>query len=161
MSDLLVKLYELPPWQPAVARCDAAGIRVHRARAPERNNVIAWVADHFGERWAGEAAMAFGEQPLRCFLALDGNRELLGFVTYDVTVRGFLGPLGVAESCRGKGIGTALLLRGLHAMHEAGYAYGVIGWSSQDGYYEKVVGATVIPDSEPGPYAGMTTEGDD
>ena len=41
-------------------------------------------------------------------------------------------------------------------MREAGYMYGIIGWAGPVGYYEKVVGARVIPDSEPpGSYRGM------
>jgi hypothetical protein len=34
------------------------------------------------------------------------------------------------------------------------YAYAIIGWAGPVEWYRKVVGATIIPDSEPGPFRG-------
>ena len=36
-----------------------------------------------------------------------------------------------------------------------GYGYAIIGDVGPSAFYEKSVGATVIPDSEPGVYRGM------
>ena len=53
---------------------------------------------------------------------------------------------------RGKGIGKALLLCCLHSMREMGYGYAIIGSIGPQAYYEKCVGAMLIPDSTPGIY---------
>lgn len=146
MGDLLVKLYDLPH------RENPEGILIKRPLAPEKRTVVSWVERHFGERWASEVEMAFSGHPITCFVALTPTRELVGFACYDTSFRGFFGPTGVEESSRGAGIGSALLLRSLEAMREAGYAYAIIGYSGADEYYGRIVGAVPIPDSEPGPY---------
>ncbi|MAS95791.1 MAG: GNAT family N-acetyltransferase [Verrucomicrobiales bacterium] len=148
MGDLLVKLYDLP----AMPKASDARFQIKRPMAPEKRTVVRWVEERFGERWASEVEMAFSGHPIRCFVALGEGRELAGFACYDTSFRGFFGPTGVDEEYRGRGIGTALLLRSLHAMADEGYAYAVIGYSGADEYYQKTVGAIPIPDSEPGPY---------
>ena len=80
---------------------------------------------------------------------------MLGFGCYDTTAKGFFGPTGVDEAARGKGIGAALLLVCLHALYADGYAYGIIGGAGPVEFYEKIVGAMVIPGSDPGVYRGM------
>jgi hypothetical protein len=40
-------------------------------------------------------------------------------------------------------------------LREMGYVYGIIGRAGPIGFYEKAVGATVIPDSEPGIYTDL------
>ncbi len=81
--------------------------------------------------------------------------RLAGFACYDATARGFFGPTGVDETHRGKGVGHALLLATLLDMHAVGYPYGVIGGAGPTGFYQRSVGAILIPDSEPGIYRGM------
>lgn len=152
MSDLLVKLYDLPDPASAYRRVEEGGYRIAPPLAPERTLVIDWVAKEFGTRWGDEVAMAFSGQPIRCFVASDKDSRIVGFACYDVTFRGFFGPSGVSEECRGFGVGTALLLRSLHAMAESGFAYAVIGYSGADDYYRQTVGAIPIEGSDPGPY---------
>ena len=147
MTDLLVKLYDLPtaPTPDCVIR---------RGISPERGVVMRWVEEHFTPGWAQEVAVAFGDQPIRCFLAVE-DAELLGFVCFNTTFQGFFGPVGVSEKARGRGIGTALTFRALEAMREEGFAYAVIGATKSEAYYEKTVGAIRIPDSWPGAYEGI------
>lgn len=158
MADLLVKLYDLPDPAAAYRRVEEANYRVARPLAPERSLVIDWVAKEFGTRWGDEVAMAFSGQPVRCFVASDRDSRIVGFACYDVTFKGFFGPSGVAENCRGYGIGTALLLRSLRAMADSGYAYAVIGCSGADDYYRETVGAVPIAGSDPGPYRNWLKE---
>jgi GNAT superfamily N-acetyltransferase len=154
ISDLLVKLYDLPAPDHALATADSSGVFIRRPIAPERTLVVDWAEHHFNSRWADEVRMAFGAQPVTCLVAQSrANSKLVGFACYDSTFKGFFGPTGVAENWRGKGIGTALLLRSLHAMREVGYAYAIIGQSSSTEFYEKSVGAAPIPNSSPGAYA--------
>jgi len=152
MGDLLVKLYELPDIRPSADRIASEGVILKRPLAAERRTVLRWVEETFGSAWSGEVEIALSGHPLTCFVALDRERELIGFSCYDATFRGFFGPVGVAEGHRGRGVGTALSLRALAAMAESGYAYAVIGHSGADDYYGRIAGAAPIADSEPGPY---------
>ena len=149
MTDLLVKLYSLPP--PAAF---PVGIDVRRAFAAEKQLVLDWIKSRFGQGWASECEAAFARLPVACFLAVR-DREVLGFACYDATARGFFGPTGVAESERNHGIGAALLLAALHDMTAQGYAYAIIGAADSVEFYRKHVGATEIADSAPGFYRGM------
>ncbi|HMO55107.1 MAG TPA: hypothetical protein PJ994_11425, partial [Tepidiformaceae bacterium] len=67
----------------------------------------------------------------------------------------YFGPTGVAESQRGSGIGKVLLLQCLESLAAQGYAYAIIGGVGPAEFYEKTVGATLIPGSEPGIYRNM------
>jgi GNAT superfamily N-acetyltransferase len=149
MTDMLVKLYALGGDGPAVA-----GVLLRRALAPERRPVLAWVESRFGGGWAGECEAAFARTPTGCLLALR-QRAVLGFAVWDVTARGFFGPIGVDAGERGGGIGAALLRTGLGAMRAEGYAYAIIGGVGPADFFARTVGAVPIPDSTPGIYAGL------
>lgn len=151
MSDLLVKLYELPSAEPALRDLSARSIAVRHALPHERSKVCAWVGERFGPGWADECAAAFSRQPVSCLLAIE-NGTMLGFACHDVTARGFFGPYGVEESRRQEGIGKALMLATLHALKALGHAYAIIGWAGPVEHYRRAVGAIEIPDSTPGIY---------
>lgn len=153
MPDMLVKLYDLPACAPSLERQQAHGIIVRRALVPERNALERWMRSHFPS-WVSEASVSFSRQPVSCFIAIQDN-QLIGFACYDATLRGFFGPTGVSEVARGKGTGTALFLMCLHDMWAQGYGYAIIGAAGPTEFYEKCVGATPIPGSSPGIYAGM------
>jgi GNAT superfamily N-acetyltransferase len=150
VSDMLVKLYELPRRAAPLPE----SVMVRRAFAAEKRLVAQWVATHFGERWASECEISFTRHPVACFIATNGL-EVLGFAVYDATARGFFGPTGVMENARHKGVGRALLVATLSDMATQGYAYGVIGGTTSLEFYRKEVGASEIADSTPGFYAGM------
>ena len=155
MPDMLVKLYELPPLQPALDRCEAHGYKIKRAIMPEMETVCGWVKEHFGTGWASECRGSFAQGPVSCYVAYQ-NGKMVGFACYDTTYRDFFGPTGVQEELRrGNGIGAALLLSCLHDMAAKGYGYAIIGSVGPAEFYSKVCGATVIPDSEPGIYRDM------
>jgi len=157
MTDMLVKLYTLPPLDEALDGQRAHGITVRRAIAPEKHLVTRWAGETFYPAWASEVDCAFGHQPVGCFIAVAEGR-LIGFGCYDATVKGFFGPTGVDPAWRGKGTGRALLLACLHAMKWDGYGYAVIGGVGPAEFYARAVGATIIDDSTPGVYGGMLTE---
>lgn len=153
MPDMLVRLYDLPPREPALARAAAFGVVVRRALAPEKPIVLGWVGATF-RAWHAEAEIAFAFAPVRCFVAV-ADQALVGFACHDVICRNFFGPTGVAEGERGRGIGVALLLATLHAQREAGYAYAIIGGTGPEAFYAHTVGATAIAGSTPGVYRGL------
>ena len=145
--DMLIRLYALPA-------TDTEPPRVRKPLAVEHVRVLAWVAETFSPGWASEAAAALANRPTTLFIAQSGN-DLLGFSCYDATARGFVGPIGVLDSARGKGIGAALLLACLHDMRTMGYGYAIAGYVGAPEFFRKVAGAIEIPDSTPGIYANM------
>lgn len=148
MTDMLVKLYDLPP----LTVLD--DVIVRRALAVERQIVSDWVGNFFSSHWASECNVVFGGHPISCFVAIH-NQSLAGFACYDATLKGFFGPTGVLEAMRGRGIGRCLLLACLHDMVAQGYGYAIIGGVGPADFYKKAVNATVIAGSIPGVYHGM------
>lgn len=146
MSDMLVKLYELPEISQ-----ESKGYRIIRAMAPDKFRIVEWVKEHSGICAAGECEVCFSRIPITCFIAVQENR-ILGYACYDATAPDFFGPTRVAQEEQGKGIGRKLLLTCLHAMRESGYAYAIIGGTGPVEFYEKCVNAVLIPDSKPGIY---------
>ncbi|MCB0212163.1 MAG: GNAT family N-acetyltransferase [Anaerolineae bacterium] len=154
MTDMLVKLYTLPPLEPTLAQQREQGLTIRRAIGPEKHSVVDWVARYFNPIWASECDVSFSRQPIACFIALK-DEQLVGFACHDATCLNFFGPTGVSEKQRGQGIGQALLLICLHAMAAQGYAYGIVGDVGPREFYAQAVGAIEIPDSTPGIYGGM------
>ena len=154
MSDLLVRLYDLPG--PAASDTLAAdGVVIRRAIPPERHAVTGWIDRTFRiQPWVSECETAFSSLPVTVWIATRGE-ALLGFACHDATAKGFFGPTAVAEAERGKGIGEALLFATLRGMREAGYAYAIIGGVGPVAFYQKRLDAIVIPGSDPGIYKGM------
>ncbi len=155
MADLLVRLYDLPPLEPALEATARAGVLVRRAAAAERTPVVDWMRTQGSAGWADECAAAFARQPIACFVAVDqsgGEPGLVGVACHDAACRNFFGPELVAPGQRGRGIGRALLLAALHAMRADGYGYAIIGWASSVDFYRRTVGAVPIDGSTPGIY---------
>jgi len=156
MADMLVKLYKLPDLNTSLQQVRQNGILIKRPIGPEKYFVVEWVRSKFGNHWASEVDISFSNRPISTFIALDEKEnKIVGFASYDATVRGFFGPTGVDEDYRGKGIGTALLLSCLHDMFNVGYAYAIIGDPGPVEYYKKTVNAVEIEDSYPGIYKNM------
>jgi predicted N-acetyltransferase YhbS len=152
MSDMLVNLLRLPPLETSLDVMRSAGIVLRRAQPWELTAVREFVAREFEAAWADEISVGFARQPVTVFVALREGR-LAGFAAYECTRKNFFGPTGVVESERGRGLGRALLLACLWASRESGYAYTIIGGVGPAEFYERAVGATLIPDSTPGVYA--------
>lgn len=152
MPDMLVNLMRLPPRDAALDELRGEGVVVRRARPWELGPVREFVAENFKQSWADEISGGLVRQPVTVFVALREGR-LIGFAAYECTRKNFFGPTGVAESERGRGVGRALLIASLWGLREMGYAYAVIGGVGPAEFYERAVGARLIPDSSPGVYA--------
>jgi GNAT superfamily N-acetyltransferase len=166
--DLLVRLYDLPPLAPRLDALATAGVTVRRALASERHLVVAFAKKHGSAGWASECEVAFGHEPIGCFVATERAprvpgqtlpigygqtpETLIGFSCIEATARGFFGPQAVRDDRRKRGVGAGLLLAALHALHAEGFAYAVIGWAAEIDFYRRVVGAEPIEGSEPGIY---------
>jgi hypothetical protein len=151
MTDMLVRLYEIPNLSAHSERMEKIGVRVRRPNVWEKPMLLDWVNAHFSLSWALECETAFAARPPSCFIAVKDD-VLIGFACYDCTRLNFFGPTGVADSGRGQGVGTMLLLSCLHAMRDSGYAYAIIGGIGPAGFYAQSVGAMTIEGSSPGIY---------
>jgi len=151
MIDMLVRLYELDDATPLYQKTEDKGIILRKPRPYERHIVADWVGKHFSPKWVSEVNVAISQQPVNCWIATR-DKEILGFVCYDTTAKGYYGPTGVSEGARGLGLGKALLFKAFDSLREMGYVYAVIGGVGPREFYEKVCGAIEIPGSSPGLY---------
>ena len=154
MPDMLARLYELPDATPHEKRVADGGFRVRRAEPWDRDRMREFAGQHFGDLWALEADRAFNYTPISAHIAVR-VAEIVGFAVFECTRRGYFGPTGVREALRGSGLGALPLLRCLESMREVGYGYAIIGGVGPADFYEKLVGAFVIPGSDPGVYAPL------
>ena len=154
MPDMIVPLYKLPALAPVLETQKEQGIIIRRANTWELSSVREFIIEHFSAGWADEATACFSQQPVSLFIAVREGK-ILGFGAYETTRRGFFGPTGVAESERKKGIGAALLVASMQGLLERGYGYAIIGGVGPIDFYEKIVGAILIPDSTPGVYRDL------
>ena len=150
MPDLLVNLLKLPP-TPLLSNDKFI---ISRGQPYELTKVRDFIVQNFSAAWADEVQVGFANKPVSVFLATL-EHKLVGFSAYECTRRAFFGPIGVLESVRGEGVGKALLLSALSGLREMGYVYGIIGGAGPVSFYEKAVGAIVIPESEPGIYTDL------
>lgn len=154
MVDMLVKLYELPDGAPLRASLAEQGITVRRCNPYEAHILEDWVGRHFSPKWVSECRIAMAHSPVGCVIATR-DRAIMGFACFDVTARGFIGPMGVGGETRGFGIGRALVVTAAEQLRALGYAYAIIGGVGPQAFYERSLGAMVIPDSSPGIYADL------
>jgi len=148
VSDMLVKLYEIKDDWSFIADQESVGVTIRKPIGPEKHLIIDWVRENFSDAWASESDIAISNMPRTFFVAIK-DTKVIGFACYDATALGFFGPIGVDESCRGRGTGKALLLACMLDMKLKGYGYAVIPTGIFE-FYKNVVGAIEIPDTSPG-----------
>jgi GNAT superfamily N-acetyltransferase len=154
MPDLLVNFLKLKPLESLLEEMERAQIVIRRAQPFEMSKVRDFVEKNFSVAWADEISVGFANKPVTVYIALI-DKEIVGFAAYECTRRGFFGPTGVIENAQGRGIGKALLLASLWGLREMGYVYGIIGRAGPIEFYQKTVGAVIIPDSDPGIYTNL------
>jgi len=154
MPDLLVNLLKLPRLQPLLDQARQNGIVLRRAQPFEITPVRQFIEKNFSVAWADEISVGFANKPVTVYIATRDSR-VVGFAGYECTRKAFFGPTGVAETERRQGLGKALLIAALRGLRELGYVYGIIGGAGPVEFYQATVGATIIPDSEPGIYTDL------
>jgi GNAT superfamily N-acetyltransferase len=150
MPDLLVNLLKVP----SLDQLKDEGVNIRRAQPFEMTRVREFIEKNFSVAWADEVSVGFANKPVTVVIATRDGR-VIGFAGYECTRKAFFGPAGVVESERGSGIGTALLIASLWGLRELGYVYGIIGGAGPVEFYERAVGAIVIPESAPGIYTDL------
>jgi len=154
MPDMLVNLLDLPPLEPQIERMAKGGITLRRAQPFEITQVRSFVEENFSVAWADEISVGFANKPVSIYIAVR-EKQILGFAAYECTRKTLFGPTGVADIVRGRGVGRAMLIASLWGLKELGYVYGIIGGVGPVEFYEKAVGATIIPGSDPGIYTNL------
>lgn len=154
MPDLLVNLLQLPPLEPLLLEQEASGVLIRRAQPFELTPVRSFVEQQFSVAWADEVSIGFASKPVSVFIAI-AEQKIVGFAAYECTRRAFFGPTGVVETMQDRGLGKALLIASLWGLRELGYVYAIIGRAGPIEFYEKTVGAVVIPNSDPGIYTNL------
>lgn len=154
MPDLLVNLLRLPSLERALDAIGDANVVVRRAQPFELTPVLSFVEQEFSRAWSDEISVGFANKPVSVFIAT-AEKKIVGFAAYECTRRCFFGPTGVVDNLRGRGIGKALLLAGLSGLRDLGYVYAIIGRAGPIEFYQRFVGAVVIPDSDPGIYTDL------
>lgn len=127
--NMSVDLSRLPP--------DPGGAR--RAAGSDRSEVGDWTEQHW-PWWRAEVLRALDKDRLLVSHDRDG---LAGFCAWDVTRKGWLGPIAVRPSAIGGRIGVPLLLGALHDMRESGRSTAEIGWISPVRFYARTVAAVM------------------
>jgi len=150
MPDLLVNLLKLP----GLENLEHQAFSIRRAQPFELTLVREFIEQNFSRAWADETSVGFAHKPVTVYVATS-DRRLVGFAAYECTRRGYFGPTGVLDQSRGRGIGKALLLAAMWGLREMGYVYAIVGGVGPIEFYQKAVGAIVIPDSEPGIYTDL------
>jgi hypothetical protein len=150
MPDMLVNLLKLP----SLDRLHDDSVNIRRAQPFEITPVREFIKQNFSVAWADEISVGFANKPVSVVIATRAGK-VIGFAGYECTRKNFFGPTGVVKAERGIGIGTALLIASLWGLRELGYVYAVIGSAGPTDFYKRVVGAIVIPDSEPGIYVDL------
>ncbi|MCR5271777.1 MAG: GNAT family N-acetyltransferase [Lachnospiraceae bacterium] len=98
----------------------------------EEKELIEFLDREFPGRWPYEAKEAFRtKKPYEMIMLLWDENEVIGFCMlneYDVKYGG-LGPIGIAESARGKHLGDYILRQSLMQLKKLGMGYVNIDWT--------------------------------
>ena len=110
------------------------GVTIHATVRGERDQVVAFVREHWGDNWAWEA-----ENATTCHHAARDD-EILGFAAWGGRP-GWFGPMGTAPAARGLGVGGVLLRRCLAARRATGQTTAQISWVGPIRFYSRAIGA--------------------
>lgn len=147
-GDMIINLYLREIWRQDLS------ISIRQIFPSDKQHVMNFMDREFSNEkgWKMEAERGWYNGTL---LIVVKNEEIIGFICYDCTGQGYLGPFGISEKYRGQGIGKELLYACLDAMKIKGYGYAVVGCVSDDRvgspteFYKKVAKAEYIPFSNP------------
>lgn len=109
MAGMLVKLYS----QRKEDNRDILakeGITLRRALAIDKQPIVNFISSQFNDicsGWVDECVATLYRQPTTCFIAIE-YKKVIGFACFDATAKGMVGPIGVHDSYRNKGIAKAL-----------------------------------------------------
>ncbi len=137
-----------------VTRANSAIIA--RGTEAQIDELDAFIAREFSPRWRFEVMRKcrLDKEPNDVFiLTVEGRIEGFAMTQHEGVVRpvngatwkqslgpdwGALGPIGVSQAVRGKGLGHSLLCFALEGLHRAGARQTIIDWTTLQGFYGSV-----------------------
>lgn len=120
-SDLIVNLYDnVLEYKPV------EGVQIERIFPTNFDLLDDFIGKHFTKGWQQEVKAGLYQSNPSVFVAIK-EYKIIGFAGYDCTAKGYFGPTGINPEFQKQGIGTALLMKTLKAMKDAGYGYAIIG----------------------------------
>jgi hypothetical protein len=127
---------------------DLPSVVIRQADMDDRDMVIFFVTDKFGEEWGRTIANGFRSvhEGVPIFIA-EQEDQLVGFAAFDVyrQKKAIYGPMGVILGIRESGIGKNLLFSALNEMKKRGYMYVILKEAGPIEFYEKACRAKLIP----------------
>ena len=109
----------LPRYDDLIGELADSGITFDRPEYEEREHVREWVRAVFGDGWAHETDLGFGNEVVSVWVAR-AEGSPCGFATSNATGRDYFGPIGTAAEHRQKGIGRVLVVKCLEDMQRDG-----------------------------------------
>ena len=104
MTDMLVKLYNLPESWSSISNLIAPEIKIRKPMGSEKTRSVQWARENFGESWASEMEITFSRLPASCYIA-QADQKMVGFACYDAAALGYFGPTGVLKTSVEEGSG--------------------------------------------------------
>lgn len=92
MADMLVKLYDLPPFQDEIRELHKKSVEIKRALPMDKQRILNFVHENFRQTspdWVYECETSLYNKPVTCFIGVKA-RELVAFACYNATALGFL-----------------------------------------------------------------------
>lgn len=147
-GDMIINLYIKEMWR------NNFNVSIRSIFPSDKDKIMSFMSEKFPDEHGWKMEVERGWYNGTLLVAVQ-NKKIIGFVCYDCTGKGYLGPLGVDPEYRKQGIGRELLYACLDAMKTMGYGYAIVGWVSdhRDGsptnFYIKTANAKYIPFSDP------------
>jgi len=114
-----------------------------RAEKKDFPGIMKWIDEDFNA-WISEVNESFNNDPVSLFIA-EQNGVIGAFSAFEVNNKGtgWFGPMGTANSLRGKGIGGILFKKCLADMKNIGYSKAIIPWVGPIPFYMKYANSKV------------------
>ncbi|CAG9619932.1 GNAT family N-acetyltransferase [Sutcliffiella rhizosphaerae] len=122
---------------------------IRRALKKDEPEIIDFVKSEFGSGWLESIKNGMEHEDISIFVAYHNN-IINGFACYEAhdKKRGTFGPMGISNQNREHGVGTILLHHCLLELKRKKYKYAILEGAGPIEFYEKVVGAMLIPIKE-------------
>ena len=136
---------DLKAWKPAFSADDLKRVKANGIRKAGKKDAAAlelFMRQHF-PHWVWEVGAALNKGTV--FISLNAQGQVAGFACANGTQKTWFGPMGTAESERGKGLGRLLMWKCLEVLKKQGVKSARIPWVGPIGFYARYASASLGP----------------